>query len=235
MREGWVIVTGASRGIGAAIAADLVRRGARVASLSRGGNAPHGESIACDVSDEIAFTATLARLSQHAPIMGLVNNAGMHRFAPSESYSTADFDEMLRVNATGLFAACRIAFPYLRDTGGSTIVNIGSFFDKLGVAENTAYCASKAAVGAITRCLAVEWAKHKVQVVDVAPGYVATDMSGDFLGSERGKAWISKRSAVGRAGAPEEIAKLVGAILADDIPFLTGETLYIDGAHGLRQ
>ena len=69
----------------------------------------------------------------------------------------------------------------------------------------------------------------------VAPGYVATDMSNDFLNSQRGRDWIAQRSVVGRAGEAAEIARLVGGIFADDIPFLTGETIYIDGAHGLRQ
>ncbi len=235
MRQGWIVVTGASRGIGAAIAADIESRGGKVAAFSRSGNAPHGKSVICDVSNEKAFAAALDGLAKDAPIVGLVNNAGMHRFGPSETESTEDFETMLRVNSVALFAACRIAYPHLKAANGAAIVNIGSFFDKLGIAGNAAYCASKAAVGAITRCLAVEWAQHKIQVVDVAPGYIATDMSNGFLDTERGREWIAKRSTIGRAGHPEEIARFVGALFADDIPFLTGETIYIDGGHGLRQ
>ena len=235
MRDGWIVVTGASRGIGAAIAADLEARGGRVASFSRGGNAPHGKAMACDVSDERSFAAALDALAKDAPIAGLVNKAGMHRLAPSESETTEEFETMMRVNAVAVFAACRIAFPHLVRAQGATIVNIGSFFDKLGIAGQAAYCASKAAVGAITRCLAVESAQHNIQVVDVAPGYIATDMSNSFLDSERGRGWIAKRSALGRPGGAEEIARFVGAIFAEHIPFLTGETIYVDGGHGLRQ
>lgn len=235
MRQGWIVVTGAGRGIGAAIAADIETRGGKVAAFSRSGNAPHGKAVACDVSDERGFAVALDKLAKDAPVVGLVNNAGMHRFGPSESERTEDFETMLRVNAVAVFAACRIAYPHLKAANGATIVNIGSFFDKLGISGQAAYCASKAAVGAITRCLAVEWARDKIQVVDVAPGYVATDMSNGFLESERGRAWIAKRSAVGRAGSAEEIARFVGSLFADDIPFLTGETIYLDGGQGLRQ
>jgi NAD(P)-dependent dehydrogenase (short-subunit alcohol dehydrogenase family) len=85
------------------------------------------------------------------------------------------------VNATAVFAACREAFPHLAKAGGGIIVNIGSFFDKLGVKRNLAYCASKAAVGAMTRCLAVEWAAKGIRVVDIAPGYIETDLNRDAL------------------------------------------------------
>lgn len=120
----------------------------------------------------------------------------------------------------------------LRKSGEGLIVNIGSFFDRLAVAENVAYCASKAAVGAITRCLASEWAKDGIRVLDVAPGYIETELNRDFLGTEKVKSWINRRVPVGRPGCVSEVARLVGALFSEQIGFLTGETIYIDGGQG---
>ena len=112
-------------------------------------------------------------------------------------------------------------------------MNIGSFFDKVGVKRNVAYCASKAAVGAITRCLAVEWAGKGIRVVDVAPGYVVTDLNRDSLEAGPVREYIDKRIPGRRPGTVDEIARLVAGIFSEDIPFLTGETIYIDGGQGI--
>jgi NAD(P)-dependent dehydrogenase (short-subunit alcohol dehydrogenase family) len=235
MRDGWIIVTGGSRGIGAAIASDLARRGAKVAALSRSGNASADlRGIACDVSDEAALAAAFEALSKEDPIVGIVNNAGQHRGGPSAALKTEDFDDLMRLNATSVFVVSRLAYPYLVKSGGGTIVNIGSFFDRLGVAENLAYSASKAAVGAITRCLAVEWANDKIRVLNVAPGYIETNLNREWLGSDRVRSWIKRRVPVGRPGQPDEVARLVGCLMAEEIGFLSGETIYIDGAHGIN-
>jgi NAD(P)-dependent dehydrogenase (short-subunit alcohol dehydrogenase family) len=129
--------------------------------------------------------------------------------------------------------ACREAYPHLAKAGGS-IINIGSFFDRMGVPNNLAYCASKAAVGAITRCLAVEWAKDKIRVIDVAPGYIETDLNREHLARDKVQAWMKSRIPVGRPGTPDEVARLVAALLVEDIPFMTGETIYLDGGHGMN-
>ena len=206
-----------------------------MAALSRSGAAPAGlRGLACDVCDEAALAAAFEALSQDGPITGIVNNAGQHRSGPSATLKTDDFDALMRLNATSVFVASRLAYPYLVKSGGGTIVNIGSFFDKLGVAENLAYSASKAAVGAITRCLAVEWARDKIRVFSVAPGYIETDLNREWLASERTQSWIKRRVPVGRPGQPDEVARLVGCLMAEDIGFLSGETIYIDGAHGIN-
>jgi NAD(P)-dependent dehydrogenase (short-subunit alcohol dehydrogenase family) len=235
MRDGWIIVTGASRGLGAAIARDLARRGAKVAALSRSGNASAGlRSIACDVADEAALAAAFETLSKDGSIVGIVNNAGQHRAGPSAALKTEDFEGLMRLNATSVFVASRLAYPYLVKSGGGMIVNIGSFFDKLGVAENLAYSASKAAVAAITRCLAVEWARDKIRVLNVAPGYIETDLNRDWLAADRVQSWIKRRIPVGHVGQPDEVARLVGCLMAEEIDFLSGETIYLDGAHGIN-
>lgn len=234
MPEGQIIVTGASRGIGAAITAELSARGYTVAALSRSGETAHGYGLVCDMSDEAAVANAIRTIAEKGPIVGLVNNAGAQRSEPSATLSTAEFEATMRLNATAVLVASREVYPHLKAAGGGLIVNIGSFFDKLGVSRNLAYCASKAAVGAITRCLAVEWARDNISVLDIAPGYVETDLNRDFLASDKIKTWLGRRVPVGRPGQPDEVARLVGVLFAERIGFLTGETIYIDGGQGMN-
>jgi NAD(P)-dependent dehydrogenase (short-subunit alcohol dehydrogenase family) len=242
-RERVIAVTGASRGIGSAIALELARRGFRVACLTRSGSGPDVEIEAdvrnrfinerCDVDDEKSVREALKSVGATHGLYGLVNNAGIHLDAPSHEMDTATYERVMGTNATAVFRVCREAYPYLANAGGATIVNIGSFFDKIGVKRNLAYCASKAAVGAMTRCLAVEWASKGIRVLDVAPGYVITDLNRDAL--ERGpvREYIDKRIPGRSPGTPQHVARLVAALFCEDIPFLTGETIYIDGGHGI--
>jgi NAD(P)-dependent dehydrogenase (short-subunit alcohol dehydrogenase family) len=238
-----IAVTGASRGIGAAIAIELARRNFRVACLSRRGAGPETDDAAplasrfvnhaCDVNDEASVREALKAVAAGGALHGLVNNAGIHLDGPSSEMDTQTYEKVMQTNATAVFTTCREAYPYLVEASGATIVNIGSFFDKVGVKRNLAYCASKAAVGAMTRCLAVEWASKGIRVLDVAPGYVVTDLNRESLESGPVREYIEKRIPGRRPGTAEEIARLVASLFSEDIPFLTGETIYIDGGQGI--
>lgn len=239
--EGAIAVTGSSRGIGAAIAIELAARGLTVACLSRAGGSPEKAptggryiSARCDVTDEASVRRAFADVvSQAGSLRGLVNNAGVHRETDSGTLATADFEDLMRTNATSVMMASREAYPHLKGVGGGRIVNIGSFFDRIGVARNLAYCASKAAVGAITRCLAAEWARDGITVMNVAPGYIETDLNRDTLRDEKFRRWLKGRSPAGRPGTPEEVARLVASLFGEDIAFLTGETIYVDGGQAM--
>ncbi|MFM9848668.1 MAG: SDR family NAD(P)-dependent oxidoreductase [Hyphomicrobiaceae bacterium] len=235
MADGYILITGASRGIGAAIASELAGRGFRVAGLTRSGKSAAGEGFVCDVSDEASIKAAVAAVAAKGPIAGLVNNAGLYEEADSATLSAADFDKLMHNNATSAFVAAREVYPQLKRAGGGLIVNIGSFYDRLGVPRSLAYCASKAAVAAITRCLAVEWASDKVRVLNVAPGFIATDLNKEYLKNDGFRRWLEKRVPVGRAGEPEEVARLVVSLFTTDIGFLTGVTIYADGAQSIVQ
>ena len=232
MSKGQIIVTGASRGIGEAIATELDRRGFQIAGLSRSGVCPVGTGIVCDMTDEASIATAVGQVAAKGPIIGLVNNAGAHEGRRSAELSLAEFEACMRLNASAVLVASREAYPHLRQAGDALIINIGSFFDKLAVAGNLAYCASKAAVGAITRCLAAEWAKDGIRVLDVAPGYIETDLNRAFLSSEKVQSWLKRRVPVGRSGRTDEVARLVGALFSERIGFLTGETIYVDGGQG---
>lgn len=242
---GIIAVTGASRGLGSAIALELARRGFTVACLSRRGRGPEDAPAtatragallahACDVTDEVQVASVLDALAGRPEgLWGIVNSAGIYHTAPSADLTLADFEAVLRTDVLGVFTVCRAAYPHLARRGGGIIVNLGSFFDKMGVSRHVAYCAAKAAVGAITRCLAVEWAAAGIVVVNVAPGYVATDFNRAFLSRPEVQAFMAKRIPVGRTGVPDEVARLVAALFAERIGYLTGETIYLDGGHGM--
>jgi NAD(P)-dependent dehydrogenase (short-subunit alcohol dehydrogenase family) len=235
MGSGYILVTGANRGIGAAIARALAADGNQVAGLSRNGQAAAGEGFVCDVTDEAAIAKGVAAVAARGPIAGLVNNAGLYEEKSSDELTAADFERLMRTNATSVVSVSREVYPHLKRGGGGLIVNIGSFFDKMGVARNLAYCASKAAVGAITRCLAVEWAPDHIRLLNVAPGYIITDLNRDTLAKAEVQRWLARRIPVARPGKPEEVATLVATLFKTEIGFLTGETIYLDGGQGLHQ
>lgn len=238
-QSGTVVVTGASSGIGAAIARSLASSWSVVACLSRSGRVPAGleensaiQAFACDVTDEQQLRETFATLAESHEIRALVNNAGIHIDGRAEDTSTDALRSLLDINTVGVFVACREVFPFMRSNGGGQIVNIGSFMDQMGVPTQAGYCASKAAVAAITRCLGVEWAKDGIQVLNLAPGYVATDMNAEYLASEGGQRLL-KRIPLKRAATTEEIAEVVDSILAKPAPYMTGTTIYMDGGFGV--
>jgi NAD(P)-dependent dehydrogenase (short-subunit alcohol dehydrogenase family) len=240
-----VAVTGASRGLGAAISLELARRGFTVGALSRKGIGPETQEVpanlaermitlACDVTDEAEARDALAALAARTgAVHAIVNNAGIHKQGRSTDFASADFAEVMAVNATAVFAMCREAHPFLKASGGGLIINIGSHYDKMGVRQHAAYCAAKAAVGAITRCLAVEWARDNIRVIDVAPGFTLTDLNKPHMESKRFRDFITRAIPIGRPGEPEEVARFVAALIAEDIPFATGETYYLDGGQAI--
>lgn len=237
-----IIVTGASRGIGAAIAEHLATAGYDVGCISRSGSLPDRPDVTddirarwipaiADVTDTRSIAEAFATIANDRRVVGVVNNAGLHLEGKSTTFALDDWNTVLAANATSVMIGCQQAYPYLAATGG-LIVNMGSFFDKLGVKRNAAYCASKAAVGAITRVLAIEWAAQGIRVLDVAPGYIVTDLNRDSMEGPL-RAYLEKRIPAGKPGNADDVARLVAGLFAMDTAFLTGETLYIDGGQGM--
>ena len=246
MNRDCIVVTGASRGIGAAIALALAEQGHHVICLSRSGALPvypdaPAEVAArwvgrqADVTKPQALLAAFRNLSENGwRITGLVNNAGLHIDAPSAELSLDQWHQIMDINATSVVSTCQAVYPHLVAAGGGVIVNIGSFFDKLGVKRNLAYCASKAAVGAITRCLAVEWAGKGIRVIDVAPGYIQTDLNADAMAPEGPlRAYLDKRIPGRKPGTAADVGALVAALFTPAGNFLTGETIYVDGGQAI--
>jgi len=233
MNNRQIIVTGASKGIGLSVASELARRGYLPVCLSRSGKGDVGRQVICDMTDEAAVRRAFAEIGASGQLVGLVNNAGVHIPGSAATVTTRDFEKTFALNTTAVMVAAREVFPHLKAAGG-TIVNIGSFFDKLGVPDNLAYCASKAAVAAMTRVQAVEWAKYGIRVINVAPGYIETDLNREYLSRAKVRNWMEGRIPTGGPGNPEDVARLVAALFNEEIGFLTGETIYVDGAQGIN-
>ncbi len=244
MADGKVIaVTGASRGIGSGIVAELAARGHIVGCLSRKGQGPEDRAVSgnlinltCDMEDEGQITSALNALAEQAGrIDVLVNNAGLHLEGVSAEVSKADFERVLATNITGPFLACREVYPHMVAHGGGLIINIGSFFDRLGAKRNLAYNCTKSALGALTRTLAVEWARDKIRVLDLAPGFVATDLNAEYMANDSFKEFVRRRIPTGHTASVDEVARFIALLVAEDLPSLTGETIFMDGGQSINQ
>jgi NAD(P)-dependent dehydrogenase (short-subunit alcohol dehydrogenase family) len=244
MPDGKVIaVTGASRGIGSGLVAELADRGHTIGCLSRKGRGPEDREVpgklinlVCDMGDEAQIVAALKALAKQAGrIDVLINNAGLHLEGVSADVPKADFELVLATNVTGTFLACREVYPHMIAQGGGLIINMGSFFDRLGAKRNLAYNCSKAALGALTRTLAVEWARDKIRVLNVAPGFVKTDLNADYMAQDSFQAFMRRRIPTGEASSVEEVSRLIAMLVAEDLPSLTGETIVLDGGQSINQ
>jgi NAD(P)-dependent dehydrogenase (short-subunit alcohol dehydrogenase family) len=222
------VVTGAGRGLGAAIAEELAARGATVVPVDR--DEQPGLLVA-DISDpdqvDSVFDVVAA---EHGRIDVLVNNAGVGAVAPSEELSLDVWSRALAVNLTGTFLCAQAAARHMLPAGRGVIVNVGSVFAATGMPMRAAYAASKHGVVGLTKVLATEWATRGIRVVAVDPAYVRTALddadqrAGGYTTED-----IERRTPMGRYAEPAEIARVVAFLASDDASFITGQTLSVSG------
>jgi 3-oxoacyl-[acyl-carrier protein] reductase len=244
MLEGRVaVITGAGRGLGAAIAAELAAQGANVviadldedlaqatAERLRAAGRP-ATPRAADVSEaeQVAqlFDAVVA---EHGRLDVLVNNAGVGAIAPSEELDFDVWSRTLAVNLTGTFLCAQAAARHMLPAGHGVIVNIGSLFAATGMPLRAAYAASKHGVVGLTKVLATEWASRGLRVVAVDPAYVRTALD-DTDQREGGytEADIARRTPMGRYAEPAEVARVVAFLASDAASFVTGSEVAVDG------
>lgn len=237
------IVTGASRGLGKAIALELAAEGARVACLAtRAENAASvvaeitaagGEARAygCRVEHSAEVSAAFARIKEDfGPVDILVNNAGLSRPMLTLEMTEENWDQHMDINAKSIFLCSQAAARQMQGHGGGNIINIGSILGRNAFPATLGYCASKAATDQMTRVMAIEWARLGIRVNCVAPGYVQTDLVDDL--AHEGKLTLKdleRRTPLRRLGTAREIARAVVYLASDDAAFVTGEVLVIDG------
>ncbi|MGD8911529.1 MAG: acetoacetyl-CoA reductase [Candidatus Thiodiazotropha sp.] len=230
------LVTGGTRGIGEAICVALKDAGYTVAA-NYGGNDESAKAFTkrtgipaykFDVSDFDAVEASIAQIEEEiGPIEILVNNAGITRDGTMHKMTFEKWDKVIQTNLASCFNTCHAVINGMRERGFGRIVNIGSVNGQAGQYGQVNYAAAKSGIHGFTKALALEGATKGITVNAVAPGYVATDMvravPEDIL------AKIIKTIPVGRLGEPEDIARSVLFLVADEASFITGSTLSVNG------
>ena len=231
-----VVVTGGSRGIGAAVSRSLKSAGYTVVANYAGNEAKAAEfaeetgipTYKWDVGDHEATLANCLKIGEEVgPIDAVVNNAGITRDGVLHKMSFDDWNEVMRINLGGCFNLSKATFPGMRERGWGRIVNIGSINGQAGQYGQVNYAAAKAGVMGFTKALAQEGAKYGVTVNAIAPGYINTDMVAAVPAPVLEK--IVAKIPVGRLGEAEEIARTVAFLVSDDASFITGATLSVNG------
>jgi 2-deoxy-D-gluconate 3-dehydrogenase len=238
------IVTGASRGLGRAMAVALAEAGADVALAARTRPdleetarlvAATGRRALAVVTDVTAYAQVEALVERTVAELGglhvVVNNSGIARVAPLAQMSPEDFRAVLEVNLVGAFNGCRAAASHLIAQKSGKIVNISSMLAQVGLPGYSVYSASKSGVMGFTRALAVEWARHSIQVNAIAPGWFVTDMNADAFGDPRVRERLLRDVPARRTGRLDEIGPLVVYLASPASDFMTGQTLFLDGGH----
>ena len=225
------VVTGASRGIGAAIAAGLARAGAQVFGLSR--SAPKAGAvvqIACDLADRPQVTAAFERIGREAARVDILVNAAalsLPPSAPDRDAEVARFEETLAIDLVAPFACILAARPLMGK--GASIINITSINSVMGFPGNPGYVAAKAGLAGLTRALAVDLAADGIRVNAIAPGYVRTAMTeaghADPVRFEERR----RQTVLGRWGAPEDIVGAAIYLASRASAYVTGQELFVDG------
>jgi 3-oxoacyl-[acyl-carrier protein] reductase len=234
-----VIVTGASRGIGRAVAVQLARAGATVVCVARGDNAAatadeiragggQAESHGVDVTDPAGVDALVAGvIERHGRVDVLVSNAGIARDQLMLRMKRADWDEVLATNLTASFTWCQAVLkPMIRQRSGR-IVAISSVVGQTGNAGQANYAASKAGLIGFCKSLAREVASRNITVNVVAPGLIATDMTRAI--TDNAKADWAAQIPIGRMGTPDDVAAAVRFLASDEASYITGQVLAVNG------
>lgn len=244
-----VLITGAANGIGRGIAARFAAEGATVVLTDR-----HGEDAiaaaeeimreadvevgdtrpiigrACDVTKGQDIAAVLRDISaEHGRIDVLVNNAGLNVRGDFRHMGDADWETIREVNLDGVVRLSRDAFELLKASGTASIVNLASIMGHRGLRQLTGYAATKAAVSALTRGLAVEYAPFGIRVNAVAPGFIETALTDRVLRNPAINKALLEKTPLRRFGAPSDVASVVAFLASDDAGYVTGAEIAVDG------
>ena len=238
------MVTGASRGLGRAIAIALAEAGADVALAAR--SKPDLEQSAQLVeaaggratvvpTDVSSYPAVEALMKSTVEALGrldiVVNNSGIANPKPLADTSPDEWQAVMSVNLTGVFNGCRAAAPYLLAQQSGKVINLASVLGHVGLPGYAVYGASTGGVIAFTRTLGVEWARHHVQVNAIAPGWFVTEMNEMAFADPRIAERLTRDIPARRTGRREEIGPLAVFLASAGSDFMTGQTLFLDGGH----
>ncbi len=236
------LVTGASRGLGRAMAVALAEAGADVALVARSpdGLAETAAAVTALGRRALALPADVAREAEVQAAVGraaetlgavdiLVNNSGVAVVKPLVETTPAEWSRILETNLTGAYNCCRAAGPGMIARRRGKVVNVASVLGAHGLPGYAAYSASKGGLLALTRGLAVEWARHNVQVNAIAPGWFVTSMNERAFADDRVRERLLRDVPARRTGRPEELGALVVYLASAAADYVTGEVVFIDG------
>ena len=250
LRDKNVLVTGATSGIGQAIAAHFISEGANVALNYRNDPSKLDETkeliermcqrssdcsnkrlpVEADVSEEADIIRMCGKvITQLGSLDILINNAGIQTAAPSHELSTADFDKVMQVNLRGAYLCAREALKHFVDRGnGGIIINVSSVHEIIPRPTYVSYSMSKGAMENMTKTLALEYAPQGIRVNAIAPGATATPINSWTEDSQK-RQEVESHIPMGRVGTSEEMAAIAAFLASDDASYITGQTLFVDG------
>jgi NAD(P)-dependent dehydrogenase (short-subunit alcohol dehydrogenase family) len=236
------LITGASRGLGKAMALALAPAGIRLALVGRDfaaltsvaaearGLGTEAEVFRADIADE-EQVLQLERdvIAKFGPVDILINNAGINIRKFCVDYTLAEWNSVLHTNLTSVFLMCRSFVPHMKGRGYGRIINTASIMGHISFPQRTVYSASKAGLLGFTQALALELAREDISVVAISPGPFATEMTVPILNDPEKNEQFMSRTPQRRWGQPEEIGKLALFLCSEDARFITGTDIVIDG------
>lgn len=236
------LVTGASKGLGRAIAIKLAEANAHVVLTSRsksdlqrvqneieelGGKAT---VIRSDMKDHTSIRALFSEVKKEFGQLDiLVNNAGATVAKNALDISIEDWNHVMETNVTGLFFSCQEAAKIMKEQSSSRIVNISSVMGAVGDLTISPYVASKGAVIQLSKALALEWARYNITVNTVGPGYIKTDMNREAFNNEKFSNHVLRKIPMRQLGEPDDVAAAVLYLCSDEAKYVTGHSLFVDG------
>lgn len=239
------LVTGASSGIGRALAGGLAEAGAKVAvhGRDRARIAETCQRIAEKGGDAWGIEADLAEVPACQEMVGkvherfnridiLINCAGMNRRKPIKEATVVDFDRIVSLNLRSIYFVSQAAQEIMRRQGGGKIINIGSITSTEGLGAVSIYGATKAAVAQLTRTMALEWAEENIQVNCLAPGFMMTPLTEvGLFGNAKTKQWILDRIPMKRPGRADELVAMALLLASEGSSYITGQIFNVDGGY----
>jgi glucose 1-dehydrogenase len=238
------LVTGASTGIGKAIAREFSKQGANVVINYIGNSEPANDlvdELTQNNSKAVAFEADISNQSQVNNMLQkaielfgvvniLINNAGIEKKAPFLDKSLEEWDQVIKTDLTGPFICSQaVARVMVKNKIGGVIINISSVHEEIGFPGYSAYCAAKGGLRMLCRNLALELAPYGIRVVNVGPGAIATPINELTINDPKTKAALEMEIPLGRIGTANEVAKLVSYLASDNASYITGTSIFIDG------
>lgn len=231
------LVTGASRGLGFAMAKALAENGATVivnardiVDLSEAAKRIGAEALPFDVTDAAASRASLEGIVvRHGRLDILINNAGIQHRRPLDEWEDEDFERVIAVNLSACFRMMRDAVRLMLPNKYGRIINIGSVAAILGRPTIHAYVAAKAGLHGLTRSTAAEMGRHGITVNAIVPGYFATELNTALMNDEAFTKWVEERTPAGRWALPEELGGAVVFLASDAAAYVNGHALAVDG------